>query len=110
MNASGVTHAAPRIDPRLVFVIERLDRLGGPIADTNRRVGVVAEWLGVPRPSYEQVRTIVHAARKRRLASPGIGRVLLDVSLRARPPEHVLDALAGTLPPPAQSNSLLLGR
>jgi hypothetical protein len=86
--------AAPRIDVRLVAALERLDRRRPPIADSHRRLGTVAERLGLPRPSYEQVRVLVHTLR-RSGTGPEYGGLLLDIALRARPPEALLDALAG---------------
>jgi hypothetical protein len=93
-----VAASAPRIDSRLVAAIERLDDEAVRIAETNRRVGEVADALDLPRPSYEQVRTIVHEFRRlgRR---PGIGHVLLEIAFRARPPTALGDYLVGTLPP-----------
>ena len=91
-----MARAAPRVDARLVAAIARLDDLGQPIAETNRQVGTVAESLGLPRPSYEQVRVLVHEVR-RGVRFPGAGDVLLDVAFRSRPPEALLDALAGTV-------------
>jgi hypothetical protein len=93
-----MTVSAPRIDARLVAAIERLDDPAVPIAETNRRVGEIAEAIGFARPSYEQVRTIVHHARQRGWL-PGPGEILLDIALRARPPTALGDYLAGTLPP-----------
>lgn len=93
-----MTVSAPRLDSRLVAAIERLDGPTVPIAETNRRVGEIAEAIGFARPSYEQVRTIVHKAR-RRGRRPGPGEILLDIALRARPPIAFGDFLAGTLPP-----------
>jgi hypothetical protein len=58
-----MTASAPRLDRRLVATIAELDSPHEPIAETNRRVGHVAAALGLPKPSYEQVRTIVHASR-----------------------------------------------
>ena len=93
-----MTAAAPRIDSRLVAAIERLDDEAVRIAETNRRVGEVADALGLTRPSYEQVRTIVHEARRRgRL--PSTGDVLLDIAFRTRPPSALGEHLAGVLPP-----------
>jgi hypothetical protein len=89
---------APRIDSRLVAAAERLDSPTTPIAETNRRVGRIAEELGLVRPSYEQVRSIVNVAR-RRGRRPTSADVLLDIAFRARPPAALLDYLAGTLPP-----------
>ena len=92
-----MTPAAPRIDSRLVAALERLDDRAVPIADTYRRVVAVARELGLVRPSYEQVRALVHDAR-RRGRRPSTGDVLLDVAFRTRPPTALGDHLAGTLP------------
>jgi hypothetical protein len=88
---------APRIDARLVAAAERLDSSTTPIAETNRRVGVVAAELGLVRPSYEQIRSVVQRARDlgRRQSS---GDVLLEIAFRSRPPSAILDHLVGTLP------------
>lgn len=88
-----MTAAAPRIDSRLVAAIARLDRPTRPIAETHRRVGRVAEYLELARPSYEQVRVLVHELRAQRL-DPGAGEMLLDIAFRVRPPQAILDALA----------------
>ena len=88
-----VPDAAPRIDERLVAALARLDQPGRPIAETHRRVGRIAEGLGLSRPSYEQTRVIVHTLRTRSRGSE-VGAVLLDVVLRTRPPEALLEALA----------------
>ena len=72
--------SAPRIHPALQFAIERLDRPGRPIADTHRRVGLVADLIGVPRPSYQRTRELIHLHRRRRL-QPTAGKVLLTVAL-----------------------------
>ena len=84
--------AAPRIDSRLVAACERLDDPALPIAETHRRVGALAGSLGLVRPSYEQVRVLVHDAR-RRGRRPSAGDVLLDVAFRVKPPEALIDYL-----------------
>jgi len=61
-----VTATSPRLDPRLVAATFALDDVAAPIAETWRRVGSVAERLGVPRPGYETIRLLVHAHRERR--------------------------------------------
>jgi hypothetical protein len=78
---------------------ERLDdgKLG--YAELTRRLGAEAERLGVPRPSYEQVRAVARRGREIGAARPGTAEVLLDLATRARPPEALADHLAGTLPP-----------
>ena len=94
----GVLAFAPRIDSRLVAAAERLDSPTTPIAETNRRVGLVAAELGLIRPSYERVRTIVTLARQRGRRQ-STGDVLLDIAFRTRPPTALVDHLVGTLPP-----------
>ncbi len=64
------------------------------MAETNRRIGFLARDLGLPKPSYQQVRLLVKEYRRGRL-QPTAGRVLLDIAFRARPPEALLDYLAG---------------
>jgi hypothetical protein len=66
-----------------------------PIAELRRRVGTEAERLGLARPSYERVRILAHENRARRGRATTTD-VLLDVAMRVRPPEAILDHLAGT--------------
>jgi hypothetical protein len=68
------------------------------MAETYRQVAALAEELGLTRPSYEQVRALIHLIRARK-RDPGIGQVLLDIDLRRRPPQALVQALAGTAPP-----------
>ena len=83
---------APRIDLRLLDAIARLDRRDTPIAETNRRVGALAVSLGLPRPSYEQVRAIVHASRNGSRVY-GLLDAYLDVSFRTAEPRVVVERL-----------------
>lgn len=92
-----MTPAAPRIDPRLVAAAERLDETTTPIAETHRRVARVARALRLVQPSYEQIRKIVHDAR-RSGRRPTMGDILLDVTFRVRPPTAIIDHLVETLP------------
>jgi len=88
---------APRIPPRLLEVLVELDDPDLPLAEINRRVGAEAERLGLQRPSYERVRVILHESRRlkiRRRQQTTLS-VLVDVMFRVRPPEAVLDHLAG---------------
>jgi hypothetical protein len=87
-----VLAAAPRISPRLVAAIAKLDKPGRPIADTHRSVGEIAELIGLYRPSHQQVRVIVHELRARR-RDPSLGQVLLDITFRVKPPEALLQYL-----------------
>jgi hypothetical protein len=94
--------SAPRIDSRLIAAMQRFDDRGRPIAETYRRIGLIAETIGLSRPSYEQVRRLIHEQRAGR-RDPGIGSVLLDIAFRAAPPEALLEVLAGTGPPPRRT-------
>jgi hypothetical protein len=93
-----VVDAAPRIDSRLLAALVRLQRRDRSIAETNRRLGELAESLGLPRPSYERVRALIQEHR-RRPVTPGAGEILLDIALQTQRPEAFVDYLAGTLPP-----------
>jgi hypothetical protein len=64
-----MTASAPRYDPRLLEAIAALDEPGMPIAETVRRVGLVAERLDLTRPSYVHVRRYVVEHRRREAAA-----------------------------------------
>jgi len=85
---------APRISPTLLAAIERMDDDSVPIAEVYRRIAALASHFGVVRPSYEQIRILVHEHRRRGLA-PSAGQILLDVAVRSRPPEALLELLEG---------------
>ena len=85
---------APRISPRLVEAIVRLDDRSVPIAETCRRVGAEADRLRLTRPSYQRVRELVHESRRIRRV-PSTAAVLVDVAFRMRPPEALADHLSG---------------
>jgi hypothetical protein len=93
---------APRISPRLVRALDRLDDRRLTIAEINRRLGAEAERLGLPRPSYQRVRVLLHLLRRWR-RQPSTTSVLVEIAFRARPPEALLDHLSGVgvprLPP-----------
>lgn len=76
-----------------------LDDRDRPIAETYRKVALVAESLALPRPSYERLRALIHEIRARR-RDPVLGQVLLDITFRRRAPEALLEVLAGIDPPP----------
>ena len=93
----SVAPSGPIIDSRLVAALERLDDTRRPIAETYRRLGIVARELRLVRPSYEQVRTLVHRAR-RRGRYPSAGDVLLDIMFQTQQPAIFGDWLVGTYP------------
>ena len=94
----AMARAAPRIDPRLVAALARLDRREQPIAETHRALGLVADWLEVARPSYQQIRVLVQEHRRRPIY-PGVGETLLEIALRVKPPGALLDVLTGEVAP-----------
>jgi hypothetical protein len=61
-----MVHFAPRYSPRLLAAVRELDDRTVPLAETCRRVGAVAERLGLPRPSYVHLRRIILEERERR--------------------------------------------
>jgi hypothetical protein len=85
---------APRISHRLLEALARLDDRSVPIAETNRRLGDEAARLGLPRPSYQRVRELVHQHR-RITRGPSTLRVLTEVALRARAPDEFLEQVSG---------------
>jgi hypothetical protein len=85
---------APRLSPRLLEALVKLDDRAVPIAEVNRRVGAEAERLGFRRPSYQRIRVLVHQSRRAR-RSPTTAAVLFEVAVRARPPEALLDHVSG---------------
>lgn len=61
-----MTSQAPRYDERLRTALVRLDDGRMPIAELHRRVGDLADELGLTRPGYAHVRRIVKAERRYR--------------------------------------------
>jgi hypothetical protein len=87
--------SAPRLDPRLTRAIAELDDQSLPIAETRRQIGTLADSLGLPRPSYERVRQLVHLHRRADRAAAGI-QDLLDLAFNTRPVDAVIaDLLTG---------------
>jgi len=84
---------APRMPARLLDVIERLSRRSERIAEINRRVGAEAERMGLPRPSYQQVRVLVHEARRLRASGPSRVDVVVDVIQRPRRSDELVRQL-----------------
>ena len=54
-----------------------------------------AAWrMSLPRPSYERVRVLVHAARRlRRLSPQAYASLAYEVAFRVRPPIALIDRL-----------------
>jgi len=89
-----LTICGPRIDERLVAALAKLDDPTLPIAETNRRLGVIAESLGLIRPSYQQVRVIVHELRSQKRSSR-VGETLLQIAYGMRTQEQMLRVFMG---------------
>jgi hypothetical protein len=84
--------AAPRLDPRLVKMIVRLDDESLPIAETYRRTRDHAAQMGIPRPSYECFRGLIHDARRERRRRRANRETLIRVALYLDP-VHALDGI-----------------
>jgi hypothetical protein len=86
---------APRISPRLLAALVRLDDRRLPFAEVNRRIGAEAAKLGLARPSYQRIRVLLRQSRRLRRLRPSTTQLLVEVAFRARPPTAVLDHLSG---------------
>jgi hypothetical protein len=93
-----IAYFAPRISLRLRAEIERLAAKDLTAAEITRSVGATAERLGFRRPSYQQVRVLVREVRCRPVWET-TRDVMLDVAFRVRPPDALLDHLAGISTP-----------
>lgn len=85
---------APRISPRLLRELERLAESDLGAAEVTRLVGERADALALPRPSYQRVRMLVreHRARPWR---PSTAEVVVDVAMRVRPHDALVEHFAG---------------
>ena len=63
-------------------------------AELTRRLGSAAEVFGLSRPSYQQVRVLLLAARRQRQEVTNTD-VLIDIALRARPAYDLPNRLYG---------------
>jgi hypothetical protein len=70
---------------RLRRLARRLSRTRMSAASVHREVGRYAEAIGVVRPSYQQIRIAVNAARVERAAKRATTRLLFQVDLGVRP-------------------------
>jgi hypothetical protein len=98
---------APRIPRRLLVALDWIDDRSLPIAEVNRRLGAEAWRLGLPRPSYQRVRELVHQLRRMRSQPTTLG-VLWD-SLARSPAGGVprSDQRRGRPSPPAVTRAKL---
>ncbi len=82
--------AAPRVDRSFLEVLARLDDPAVPIAETYRRSREEAARLGMPRPSYELVRLVIHDARRERERRRRNRDTAFRVLLYQLPPDALL--------------------
>ena len=89
--------AAPRVERALLESAVALDDGSVPVAETYRLLRDVAEQLGVPRPSYERIRTHLRVARQleveQRLVRERVRELLLQLALNTRPADSVVREL-----------------
>ena len=92
-----MTCASPRLDTRLVAAAVALDDPSESMAETWRRVGLVAERLDLTRPGYDAIREIVRMSRRRRAeVRRSLAPVVTDVLQGRVSPydiEKLIDAL-----------------
>ena len=78
---------APRYDVRVLELAFALDDPAEPMAETCRRVGTVAESLGLFRPSYSHLRRFLAEKREderaQRARQQELRRIAADVYLDA---------------------------
>jgi hypothetical protein len=74
-----MTTSAPRIDERLRLFIVGAAESSTP-AEITRAVGTLAWSLGLPRPSYQQVRVLVRAAEPVTAEEPSTDKGALEVA------------------------------
>ena len=77
--------SAPRLNPRLLEAIVRLDDPSVPIAEVYRQSREYAADLDVPRPSYECCRVLIHEARRERSRHRANRNTLIRVALYLDP-------------------------
>jgi hypothetical protein len=99
---------APRLSPRLLDFIEVVSSLHVPIAEINRLVGTEAERLGVPIPSYQRVRVLVHEARDLHRNYVSAAEILIDIATRTRSPYAYTELV--TRPPRTRLRDLHHGK
>jgi hypothetical protein len=86
---------APRISPGLLDEVDRLAARPLRAAEICRAIGKRAEEQGFRRPSYQQVRLYVNAAR-RRPRRVSTAKVLVDIGLGLEHPDAFLQHVSGT--------------
>ena len=78
-----MTPSAPRYHPAVRAAVERLDDDSRPVAAVWRDVAVLADDLGLTRPSYTHVRRLVLVGRGLRSARRQVRELLREGASRA---------------------------
>jgi hypothetical protein len=81
---------APRVDSELLTTLVRLDDPTVPIAESYRRSREAAAKRGVPRPSYESFRILIHEARRERARRKANRDTIIRVALYLEPPDALM--------------------
>jgi hypothetical protein len=76
--------ASPRLDRRLRKAAAKVDDPADSMAETWRKVGGIALKLGLPRPSYETIRVLVRAHRRRRVRAHELLQPVVSDLLQGR--------------------------
>ena len=89
--------AGPRIERRFLECVVELDDRSVPIAETYRRIRAVAAQMGIPRPSYERVRTHLRSTRLRRDERKKARTLTLELAYNTRRADLVVADLLALL-------------
>jgi len=92
-NLTAMPAAAPRLHPRVLARLERLERSDLHYAEIRRGLVVLARELGVPPPSYEHVRRLAKQRRLARVPEGEVLRVVVGVALGTRHGNELLHAV-----------------
>jgi hypothetical protein len=98
-----VTRSAVRLSHRQLEELAALDDGRLPMAEVHRRFARAAAARGLPRPSYERTRLLLHELRRLRRQQVRSRDVMLEIVFRQRAPEALVDHLAGLPLPPIRS-------
>ena len=89
--------AGPRVERRFLEHIVEVDDPSVPMAETYRRIRAVAAQLGVPRPSYERVRLLLHSTRLRPDERKRVLGLAFELAYNTRRAEYVVADLLALL-------------
>jgi hypothetical protein len=82
--------AGPRVERDFLDRVTKLDDPSEPIAETYRRIRSLANEQGIPRPSYERVRTHLRATRRREDERKQARTLVLELAYNTRKADDVV--------------------